>query len=95
MLRYYTMLLGFAALFSLASCTSKSEADAKAKNSPSPADAAQTQTEVHGTEVKEVALTNPLNADWVKTGKDIYELKCSACHKLTADKLIRDALRVL
>ncbi|MBN8682886.1 MAG: cytochrome c [Chitinophagales bacterium] len=88
MLRYYTMLLGFAALFSLASCTSKSEADAKAKNSPSPADAAQTQPEVHGTEVKEIALTNPLNADWVKTGKEIYELKCSACHKLTADKLV-------
>lgn len=48
------------------------------------------QTEVHGIEIKEsdITLSNPLNAEWVSTGKDIYELKCQSCHKLSADKLV-------
>jgi cytochrome c5 len=36
----------------------------------------------------EIAFTSPLNKDWVTDGKGIYELKCQACHKLTADKLV-------
>ncbi len=48
------------------------------------------QPEEHGTMVKaeDVHLTNPLNAQWVTEGKAIYELKCSACHKLTDEKLV-------
>jgi len=48
------------------------------------------QAEVHGTEIKpgEIQLTHPLNAEWVKGGKAIYDLKCSACHKLTNEKLV-------
>ncbi len=46
------------------------------------------QPEVHGTEVKEVKLTNPLDQAMVTAGKGIYELKCSACHKLTDEKLV-------
>src|SRR5437764_3246501 len=48
------------------------------------------QAEVHGTEIKpgEIQLTHPLNADWVKDGKAIYDLKCSACHKLTNEELV-------
>jgi hypothetical protein len=48
------------------------------------------QPEVHGTEVKpgEVQLTNPLNQEWVAGGKNIYEMKCSSCHKLTDEKLV-------
>lgn len=49
---------------------------------------AEAQPEVHGTEVKEVALTNPLDADMIKEGKGIYDLKCGACHKLTDEKLV-------
>jgi hypothetical protein len=46
--------------------------------------------ETHGTEVKEsdVTITNPLNAEWVSTGKGIYELKCQSCHRLTEEKLV-------
>lgn len=69
-------------------CTSKKEAEDAAKRSPSPSDAAIPQSEVHGTEVKEVALTNPLNKEWVATGKSIYETKCLACHKLTDERLV-------
>jgi cytochrome c5 len=48
------------------------------------------QTEEHGTEVKagDVQLTTPLNAQWVADGKNIYEMKCQACHKLTNEKLV-------
>ena len=46
--------------------------------------------EVHGTEVKEsdITITNPLNAEWVTTGKATYELKCQSCHRLTEEKLV-------
>lgn len=49
-----------------------------------------TQSEIHGKEVKEgdFKIENPLNAEWVKTGQSIYELKCLACHKLTDEKLV-------
>ncbi|AEI46568.1 c-type cytochrome [Runella slithyformis] len=46
------------------------------------------QPETHGTEVNEVALTNPLDPKMVKAGSDIYDLKCSSCHKLTEDRIV-------
>lgn len=76
------MLLAFVA------CTSKKQAEEAAKNSPSPSEAAAPQPEVHGTEVKSIDLSNPLNKDWVATGKSISELKCLACHKLSGEKLV-------
>ena len=79
-----------AALLMLAifACTSKKEADDAAKKSPTPSEAAAPQQEVHGTEVKSIELTSPLNKDWVTTGKATYELKCLACHKLSDEKLV-------
>lgn len=51
---------------------------------------AKDQPETHGTEVKpeDVALTTPLNQEWVKTGKSTYDLKCQSCHKLTDERLV-------
>lgn len=69
-------------------CTGKDAAEKAAKNSPSPMEAAEPQPEVHGTEVKKVELTNPLNAEWVTVGENIYDTKCLACHKLTDEKLV-------
>jgi len=48
------------------------------------------KAETHGTEVKasDVTITNPLNAEWVATGKGTYELKCQSCHRLTEEKLV-------
>lgn len=48
------------------------------------------QPEIHGTELKEsdITLSNPLNAEWVTFGKNIYELKCQSCHRLTDEKLV-------
>lgn len=44
----------------------------------------------HGPEIKEaeINITNPLKADWVEAGHEIYFLKCQACHKLTGEKLV-------
>ncbi len=46
--------------------------------------------EDHGIEVKEsdITITNPLNAEWVTTGKATYELKCQSCHRLTEERLV-------
>lgn len=46
--------------------------------------------EVHGEEVKpgDVQLTTPLNQQWVANGKNIYEVKCQSCHKLTDEKVV-------
>jgi len=48
------------------------------------------QPEIHGSEVKpgDVTLTTPLNQEWVKTGKSIYDLKCQSCHKLTGERVV-------
>ncbi len=39
-------------------------------------------------EVKSVTLNNPLDADMIKRGKAIYEMKCAACHKLTEQRVV-------
>jgi hypothetical protein len=48
------------------------------------------QNEVHGTEIKagEVEMTQPLNQEWVAAGKNIYDVKCQSCHKLTEERLV-------
>ena len=72
----------------LASCGS--EGVKKDENSVDIQELSKNQPETHGTEVKEgeIAFTNPLNAEWVTTGKGIYELKCQSCHRLTEEKLV-------
>ena len=87
MIRSTIFLLSISTLF-LLGCSSRQEAENAAKKSPSPIDAAEKQTETHGAEVKEITFSHPLNAEWVTAGKAIYDLKCSACHKLTGEKLV-------
>lgn len=38
--------------------------------------------------VKNVTLNTPLELDRVKRGLAIYEMKCSACHKLTDQRVV-------
>lgn len=38
--------------------------------------------------ITHVELSTPLDQKLVETGKNIYNLKCSACHRLTKDKLV-------
>jgi cytochrome c2 len=37
---------------------------------------------------KDVALTHPLNTAMIEKGSGIFDAKCSACHKLTNEKLV-------
>lgn len=39
-------------------------------------------------EIKQVTLENPLDQEMIKKGKAIYEMKCSACHKLTDQRVV-------
>lgn len=39
-------------------------------------------------EIKIVTLNSPLEQDRVKRGQAIYDMKCSACHKLTDERLV-------
>ena len=77
----------FSSALFISYCGSSEE---KKDNSPVIEPQPKEQAETHGSEVKpgDVTLTTPLNADWVKTGKGIYELKCQSCHKLTDERLV-------
>lgn len=39
-------------------------------------------------EVKNVTLTDPLEESMIASGQAIYEMKCSACHKLTDQRVV-------
>ena len=46
------------------------------------------QEEVHGAEVKEIPLSNPLDQTMIDEGQKIYDMKCSSCHKLNEERLV-------
>ena len=85
-MRKITLLL--AATFLLSGCGSKKEADDAAKASPTPSELIANQPIVHGPEIKNVELKNPLDGNWVSGGKTIFDSICMPCHKLTGDKLV-------
>lgn len=81
------LLLIFSTILFVFACISKTpthkeplDTEALTKNQP----------EEHGILVKpeDVQLTNPLNQQWIAEGKNIYDVKCSPCHKLTDEKLV-------
>ena len=39
-------------------------------------------------EIKNVVLNDPLDEDMILRGKGIYDMKCSACHKLSAKRVV-------
>jgi len=39
-------------------------------------------------EIKNVRLNNPLISDMVRKGEAIYDMKCSACHKKTGQRVV-------
>jgi cytochrome c len=69
-------------------CGSKEEADKAAEASPTPEEILKNTPETHGSEIKNVTVTSPLNQEWVTKGKATYEMKCLACHKLDGTRLV-------
>ncbi len=78
-------ILIVSALF--ASCAPDKPADNK-KGDLDDAVAANLQEGKGIGEVKNVVLNTPLEQDRVKRGKSIFEMKCSACHKLTDQRVV-------
>lgn len=74
----------FAILF-LASCGGSSDTGSTAQTTE-PA-AAEANPQGVG-ETQDVSLTNPLDESMIATGQSIYEMKCSACHKLTDQRVV-------
>lgn len=46
------------------------------------------QAETHGTKIDNVELTTPLDPAMVHQGEEIYDLKCSSCHRLSDERLV-------
>lgn len=87
-MKNYQILVAAACGLLLAACESKEQAEQEAKASPTPEQILEKTPETHGSLIKSVEITTPLNQEWVAKGKAQYEMKCLACHKLTADKLV-------
>ena len=45
-------------------------------------------------EITEVNLENEIDPDMVKMGKSIYDMKCSACHKLTDQRVVGPGFQI-
>jgi hypothetical protein len=77
-----TLVFGGAMLFT--ACGEGADKDAKPLDTQ---ELTKNQPETHGSEIKDgdITVTNPLNAEWVTTGKNIYELKCQSC-RLTEER---------
>jgi cytochrome c5 len=80
-----SILFMSAIAFLLMSCGGAQE---RAENPETDDSALLKQEEVHGAEVKEIKLTNPLDEGMIKEGQAIFDLKCSACHKLTEERIV-------
>lgn len=70
------------------SCGSKEEAEKAAAEAPTPSELIDKNKIVHGSEIKSVELTTPINQEWTVKGKAAYEMKCLACHRLDETRLV-------
>lgn len=72
------------------SCGNNSSEDSNASSTPPQSMVKKTPAD-NGKgvgEIKSVNLSNPLDQNMVSKGKAIYEMKCSACHKLTEQRVV-------
>jgi mono/diheme cytochrome c family protein len=87
----------FAAIFSMSlfffiSCGSNS--NTKKNETGSSENTSTSTTAAEGTNPKgigphqNVQLTHPLDEKMIAQGKNVYEVKCASCHKLTDEKLV-------
>lgn len=86
------LLLLLAGIFLFTACGPSTD-DQAANNGEQPKSMLETETTAADDgkgigEIKEVTLETPLNEQMIAEGKAIYEMKCSACHKLTAERVV-------
>lgn len=78
------LLAGSVVLFSCGENNTAPADDSAATSEPAATEAPAADAKVYD----EITVTTPLNEEWVKAGKSIYEMKCQSCHKLTDEKLV-------
>jgi len=75
-------------------CNSSSDAGSSSADSTGSSDNTATDAGTEGSNPKgvgkyqNVELTHPLDEQMVTAGKNIYDVKCSACHKVTGERLV-------
>lgn len=87
---WFITCLSFLSL-TLFSCGGSSNDSAAAADRPKPKSMIEEPPADDGKgigEVKEVQLNDPLDETMVAAGQAIYDLKCSACHKLTDQRVV-------
>ena len=91
---FFTCLFGFLLVFTLA-CNSNNDAGSSGSESAGSTDnSTATDASSEGSNPKgigkhqNVELTHPLDEKMVAAGKNIIDVKCSSCHKLTDEKLV-------
>ena len=90
MKKTYLFLVSILASVAIYSCGNSQPSNDDSKKAPVPATttpAAPVADQGVGS-YKNVELTHPVNAEMADKGKSIYDVKCLACHKLTAEKLV-------
>jgi mono/diheme cytochrome c family protein len=75
-------------LVTLMACGGGSPESSSTSQESAPAPAATPDDGKGVGEITTVSLNDPLNQDMVARGKGIYEMKCSACHRLTAQRVV-------
>lgn len=92
-MKKYLIVLSFAAV--IYSCGSNSQGNSSPAPSPSSSSTDQSKASSSAADDEKgigkfthVELGAALDTKMAGSGKSIYELKCSACHKLTGEKLV-------
>ena len=84
------LILGIVSIVLFFSCGSNKE-DIKSKITTSEPKKEVPQSIAEGKgigEIKEVKLNDPLDQDMVKRGQSISDMKCAACHRYTAQRVV-------
>lgn len=87
-LKIMTVIIAATSMLACGGSGNKSE---KTVEETKPAEKAVSETIKMGKGVgafTDVEVTDPINEEWVTRGQAIFDLKCSACHKLTDERVV-------
>lgn len=83
-IKIVTVALLFAGSLSLFSCSENKAQESE----PAQETSTTTEAQTAALPMPEVQLSTPLSQEWVTSGKNVYEMKCQSCHRLTDEKLV-------